>query len=212
MARPRKDQQEPCAAERIKEAFWELLEENDASRITVNMVTQKAHCNRGTFYYHYESLDELLYSVIEEELLSKDGLPLGLFYLLNNDKKALKESLLPQRMQRFGLVMKHAGQERVSAKIRAIVVTMWETILCSEGETLTFDARMIIEYSVSGLIGVIDLLYRENKLDGTNFPPEMVYTIKEDARFLSLRISQAQKIPLPELESRIRMYTQIASQ
>ena len=27
MARPRKDQQEPAAVERIKNAFWELLEE-----------------------------------------------------------------------------------------------------------------------------------------------------------------------------------------
>lgn len=26
MARPRKDQQEPAAVERIKNAFWELLE------------------------------------------------------------------------------------------------------------------------------------------------------------------------------------------
>lgn len=43
MARPRKDQQEPTAVERIKNAFWELLEENDLKHITVNMVTQKAH-------------------------------------------------------------------------------------------------------------------------------------------------------------------------
>ena len=39
MARPRKDQQEPAAVERIKNAFWELLEENDLKHITVNMVT-----------------------------------------------------------------------------------------------------------------------------------------------------------------------------
>lgn len=116
MARPRKDQQEPAAVERIKNAFWELLEENDLKHITVNTVTQKAHCNRGTFYYHYESLDALLCTVIEEELLSSKGLPLGIFYMLSNDSKALTEVLLPQRMQRFGLVMKRCGQECVGVE------------------------------------------------------------------------------------------------
>ena len=89
MARPCKDQQEPAAVERIKNAFWELLEQNNLKHITVNMVTQKAHCNRGTFYYHYESLDALLCTVIEEELLNSKGLPLGIFYMLSNDSKAL---------------------------------------------------------------------------------------------------------------------------
>lgn len=173
MARPRKDQQEPAAVERIKNAFWELLEENDLKHITVNMVTQKAHCNRGTFYYHYESLDALLCTVIEEELLNSKGLPLGIFYMLSNDSKALTEMLLPQRTQRFGLVMKRCGQECVALKIRTIIANMWQTILCDEEEELTTNARIIIEYSISGLIGVIDYLYREGKLDGSSFPEEM---------------------------------------
>lgn len=210
MARPRKDQQESCATQRIKDAFWELLEENDSKRITVNMITQKAHCNRGTFYYHYGSMDALLYSVIEEEMLRRDGLPLSLFYLLSNDKRALQESDFPRRIQRFGLVMKHAGQECVSTKVKAVVASIWETILCNEGETLTLNSRVIIEFSISGLIGVIDFLYRENKLDGVTFSEEISYTIKENARFLSLRISQAQGISLAELESRVRMYTQMS--
>lgn len=113
MARPRKDQQEPAAVERIKNAFWELLEQNNLKHITVNMVTQKAHCNRGTFYYHYESLDALLCTVIEEELLNSKGLPLGIFYMLSNDSKALTEMLLPQRTQRFSLVMKRSLRPRM---------------------------------------------------------------------------------------------------
>lgn len=211
MARPRKDQNEPCAADRIKKAYWELLEENDAKRITVNMITQRAHCNRGTFYYHYESLDELLYSVIEEELFSKNGLPRELFYLLSNDHHAFDEQQFLKRMKRFGLVMKHAGQECVSGKIQTIVADMWEAILCNEGEKLTLNARVIVEYSISGIIGVFDFLYRENKLDGITFPPELTYLIKENARFFLLRISQAQGISLAELEKRITMFTKMSS-
>lgn len=75
MARPRKDQVEPLAPERIKEAFWVLLEKHDFKDITVTMITQEAHCNRGTFYYHFESMDALLNCILEEELISIHGLP-----------------------------------------------------------------------------------------------------------------------------------------
>lgn len=210
MARPRKDQQAPAAVERIKNTFWELLEENDLKHITVNMVTQKAHCNRGTLYYHYESLDALLFTVIEEELLNSKGLPLGIFYMLSNDSKALTEVLLPQRTQRCGLVMKRCGQECVALNIRAIIANMWQTILCNEGEELTSNARIIIEYSISGLIGVIDYLYREGKLDGSSFPEEMIYAIKDNARYLAIRISNAQGISLQEFEQRVRLYSHMA--
>ena len=158
------------------------------------MVTQKAHCNRGTFYYHYESLDALLCTVIEEELLNSKGLPLGIFYMLSNDSKALTEMLLPQRTQRFGLVMKRCGQECVALKIRTIIANMWQTI----------------EYSISGLIGVIDYLYREGKLDGSSFPEEMIYAIKDNAHYLAIRISNAQGISLQEFEQRVRLYSHIA--
>ena len=47
MARPRKDQGD-CAEQRIKDAFWALLEQNDLKDITVSMITSKANCNRGT--------------------------------------------------------------------------------------------------------------------------------------------------------------------
>ena len=69
MARPRKDQGD-CAEQRIKDAFWALLEQNDLKDITVSMITSKANCNRGTFYYHFNSLEELVDAIITDELSS----------------------------------------------------------------------------------------------------------------------------------------------
>lgn len=130
--------------------------------------------------------------------------------MLSNDSKALTEMLLPQRTQRFGLVMKRCGQECVALKIRTIIASMWQTILCDEEEELTTNARIIIEYSISGLIGVIDYLYREGKLDGSSFPEEMIYAIKDNAHYLAIRISNAQGISLQEFEQRVRLYSHIA--
>ncbi len=75
---------------------------------------------------------------------------------------------------------------------------------------LTTNARIIIEYSISGLIGVIDYLYREGKLDGSSFPEEMIYAIKDNAHYLAIRISNAQGISLQEFEQRVRLYSHIA--
>lgn len=212
MARPRKDQAEPAATERIKEAFWELLEENDLKHITVNMITQKASCNRGTFYYHFDSLDALIYAIIEEELLSAGGLPRDLFGLLNNEERTLRDTFLTQRIQRFGLMMKQAGQECVGIKVKTLVAKMWEAILCpNEGEELTENSRVMIEFSISGLIGVIDYLYREGRLVEEVFPAEASLYLKENARFLFLRISQAQEISLPELEQRMALFLKLHS-
>ncbi len=207
MARPRKDQAEPTATERIKEAFWELLEENDLKHITVNMITQKANCNRGTFYYHFDSLDALIYAIIEEELLSAGGLPRDLFGLLNNEERTLRDICLTQRIQRFGLMMKQAGEECVGTKVKTLVAKMWEAILCpNEGEELTENSRVMIEFSISGLIGVIDYLYREGRLVEDVFPAEASLYLKENARFLFVRISQAQGISLTELEQRMALF------
>ncbi len=78
MARPRKDQGD-CAEQRIKDAFWALLEQNDLKDITVSMITSKANCNRGTFYYHFNSLEELVDAIITDELFINSSVPRALF-------------------------------------------------------------------------------------------------------------------------------------
>ena len=211
MARPRKDQATPSATERIKNAFWELLEEHDLKHITVNMITEKAGCNRGTFYYHFDSMDELLYSIIEEELLSANGLPRDLLALLSNKEGAAER--MPKRVQRFGLMMKQAGQEQVASKVKQLVLKMWDDILCpNEDEELTEATRVMAEFSIGGLISVIEYLYSEDKLSEASFPADASYMISENARFMFVRISTAQGISLPELEQRFSLFLKAKQQ
>ena len=80
MARPRKNQGD-SAEQRIKDAFWSLLEQNDLKDITVSMITASAKCNRGTFYYHFDSLEELIDTVINEELFINSSI-LHFFFTL----------------------------------------------------------------------------------------------------------------------------------
>jgi AcrR family transcriptional regulator len=50
----------------IKEAFLELLATEPYEKITVTDVTREAGLNRGTFYAHFDDMDDLLHQVIEE--------------------------------------------------------------------------------------------------------------------------------------------------
>ncbi|ACV22877.1 DNA-binding transcriptional repressor FabR [Slackia heliotrinireducens] len=59
MPRPRKDDPQSAATSRIEAAFWRLLEEVGYSEITVRRISQAAGINRNSFYYHYESMEDL---------------------------------------------------------------------------------------------------------------------------------------------------------
>lgn len=212
MARPSKDQADP-AERRLKDAFWVLLKEHDLHDITVSMITKQAQCNRGTFYYHYDSLAMLLDALIEEELLAKSKLPHTLFCLMcqdntPNQSDALYENeLFSQHVRRFGLMMDRAGQEYIDAKVKETITETWEGILCTKGESLSMDSRLLIEYSASGMIGIIGFLYREGLFDQEHLPARSLSILRENTRYLITRISQAQNISLEEL--RYRIYSHI---
>lgn len=51
----------------IIDSFWTLLNEKSLDKITVKDVIELAEINRNTFYYHFEDLYALLYTVFSEE-------------------------------------------------------------------------------------------------------------------------------------------------
>ena len=51
----------------IIDSFWMLLNEKSLDKITVKDVIELAEINRNTFYYHFEDLYALLYTVFSEE-------------------------------------------------------------------------------------------------------------------------------------------------
>ena len=54
----------------IREAFYELIMEEDFHQISITELTKRADINRKTFYLHYNSLDDLV-DEIEHEMAEK---------------------------------------------------------------------------------------------------------------------------------------------
>ncbi|MDY5785058.1 TetR/AcrR family transcriptional regulator [Corynebacterium sp.] len=50
----------------LHEAFWRLLTQHPDKRISVAALTAEAGCNRGTFYYHFQDLEDFYDDVLTE--------------------------------------------------------------------------------------------------------------------------------------------------
>lgn len=55
---------------RLKEALFELIDEKGYDRITIREITDRADVGRSTFYSHYDSKEDLLFSGFDDWLLS----------------------------------------------------------------------------------------------------------------------------------------------
>lgn len=60
--------------ERIRDAFFEMLQKKPVEKITVTDIIRNAHVNRGTFYAHYADIHQLLESIENEYLEIFDGM------------------------------------------------------------------------------------------------------------------------------------------
>lgn len=86
----------------LKEAFSELLSEKPYGKITVADVTRRADLNRGTFYAHFDSIDDLALKLV-------DGVMEKLFVVVN---AASEECFLQDPKPVIDLVGTYLSQEQ----------------------------------------------------------------------------------------------------
>lgn len=208
MARPRKSERD-AADIRLANAFWTLLEHHRLVDITVGMVAEQAELNRGTFYYHFKSMDDLVDRVIEDEVLGNGSILQNMLSLIAGSSTANGfETFVEQDMERIALLIKQGGMDPFSIKTKRLMFGTWKAILCDEGENLSPSTRIIIEYSTSGVIGIIAY----GALHGSGeVPPEFFLSFaKNNSNFLVRQIGIAQGIPHEAVLERVRTTLRIA--
>lgn len=208
MARPRKSER-GTADIRLANAFWALLEHHRLANITVGMVAEQAELNRDTFYYHFKSMDDLIDRAIEDEVLGNGSILQNMLSLVAGSSTANGfEAFIKHDMERIALLIKQGGMDSFSIKIKCLMFGTWKAILCDEGEELSPSTRMIIEYSTSGVIGIIAY----GALHGSGeVPPEFFPSFaKSNSDFLVRQIGIAQGIPHEAVLERVRTTLRIA--
>ena len=212
MARPKKDSSRPEARQRIIDAFWSLLEDHRLHDITVNMIVERADCNRGTFYYHYTDIDSLVYTAIENEFYKGEWLPEQLFKFATEpiDEAMLDKLVKSQRMSRLALAIRQGGLDLVEEKVKSITVDFWKAALCPNGEELDPQVRIAIEYNGSGLLSVIAFCTREENQD---LIEENSYAavdfFREFVNFMFDYIVSSQGVSRDEIAARLRTANEI---
>lgn len=208
MAKPKKTGSKSAARERIIEAFWELLESNRLHEISIGMIVAKAGCNRGTFYYHFEDKDALINTIIDDEILG-ENLPQQIFSLSTNSGSASLSSILTsKRINRLSLFVEQGGAVLIESQTKSFILSMWETALCPDGTRLSDEARCIIEYCSSGMLGLISYLGSAHS-DDEAIPPTIF--LMELANIATERIRKAQGLSKEELDARLAIVTHMSS-
>lgn len=209
MARPKKNLNTPEARQRMIDSFWELLEQYRLDQITVSMIVSRAGCNRGTFYYHFEDIEDLMDNALEEEILSDSNIIADCLNLLSGvDVEAASDVLTEDRLQHVFLAVRQGGAEMVSKSVKSVILDMWKTILCPDGGELEPDTRLILEYTISGMLGVLS--YREEMLARGEEVHITLDLISGLSSFMLSKISKAQGVPEEDIVTRLRILTQFS--
>lgn len=124
MARPRKDSEEKGAEARMIEAFWDQLSRMPYREVTAASVARQAGCNRATFYYYFDSIEDLAEQAVDaaiptgiadlaEKFLSESGTQ---FRLDENQRGAV---------ERICLLTGPNGSTRLTERFKRALAETW---------------------------------------------------------------------------------------
>lgn len=207
MARPRKNSGTPDARERILNSFWTLLGTHRLNEITVGMIVRQAGCNRGTFYYHFSDMSDLLYCAIEQEVMGESNLAMDLFNMATGAGEGYRV-LSGRRRERFALIVHQGGKDEVERAVKAVMLELWKAVLCPDGEELKSEARMLIEYASSGIMGVI--VYLDSEDEGELDVDAVNERLVDIARFMLSTVAEAQGLTMDELLMRLKILNNVS--
>lgn len=206
MGRPRRDDGEADARTRIVEAFWEVLETHQLNDISVGMLTAKAGCNRGTFYYHFADRNALIQAVIQGEVAD---VPRRLFRFISGVGDSPLDILGEKKLDRLRLLLEHGGYETVAENTKRTVLSMWQAVLCPHGEELKPDTRAILEYMVNGALGMLRLF--GSKDSSVTLDEQLTDWLRDNSATAIKHIYCIEGITHDELVQRLQMANTVMS-
>jgi len=154
MARPRHDSEEVPARRRLEEAFWEALERYPVGQITVRMLTEMARCNRGTFYYYFDGIDNMT-ATLTEEALPIQVSTLVARYLSGESRSVELDAESRAAIRRLCLLVGKRSSPALVAQARHALVARWLEILGIPATSLEHDDSLVMEFAANGVIGVL---------------------------------------------------------
>lgn len=152
MARPRKDSDEASAEERMVQAFWNQLARMPYREITAASVARESRCNRATFYYHFDSIEDLADKAVEATVPSGIADLAQAFLTGAADRLKLDEEKR-QAVERLCLLTSDGGSPRLTERFRRALMAAWAERFGLDPEWE--EAHTVASFMASGIVGII---------------------------------------------------------
>jgi len=143
----------------IKDAFFELYEENKIEKISIKDITRNAHINRSTFYLYYRDIYDLLESIENEFLIDFANKVKDVYTTILKDGDI--NSIIPslEFYQKYSKYLKillgSNGDPLFAHKLKAIIKkNLLELLKGVELQKVSY-LDYIVEYVASAQIGVL---------------------------------------------------------
>lgn len=158
MARPKTNSQDIPARQRIKDAYWDLMQQQPFEQITVKQVLSAAHVSRTTFYYHFESLRAVL-DDIEADIIPT-WIPAWYMAVIGGDEPNIEfiRATLEEHQEdvrRACFLLGPNGDAQFIDQWRQAAVAKWTETLGLASLELSHELSVISQFIVGGVTSLM---------------------------------------------------------
>ncbi|MDR6938701.1 TetR/AcrR family transcriptional regulator [Arcanobacterium hippocoleae] len=158
MARPRKDESIPSGDARMVTAFWKQLAKGSYKSITVASIVREAGLNRATFYYYFDSIDDLARRAVATSI------PVNLIdlvegFLTGAHASLQLDSATRESIARLSLVAGDASANVLIMQFKQVLQEIW--IRRFHVDVSRSDVQAIITFMASGVSGILGAWIRK---------------------------------------------------
>lgn len=184
---------------RLAEALWSVLEDCRLDAVSVGAVAARADVSRGSFYYHFADLDELVAWALRRELMDVDhaGTPLVALLASSEGLEPLDE--VPLGVARLCLLINHGGMDVAYDAAVGLALDFWRSVLAPDGGELEEREVALVEFALGGVVGTLC-----HAPFSTEFQRRATVSfLRECARAMTLEICDERGVSEKELLARI---------
>ncbi len=151
----------------IKTAFVELLKENNSSKITITKIAHKANIDRKTFYLHYDSTDEVMCEIIEDNLSdAKLLLNKNVLNIHPSDATLILQHMnacIMKDIEFFQCISNRPDYEFFARKMKEILVNKTIQTLTESTDLSLTEITVYSKFFISGIIDIYSDWFRSKK-------------------------------------------------
>lgn len=156
MARPKVTNEQDQARQKIIDVFWQLLEKEPYSKISVREIAGRAGVNHNTFYYHFKNIDDMAIQLVKETV------SIDIFQMLMTSKSTVEVALaavkLPpdirRRHYKMYLLLKN-GDARIADQLKREALSLWLQQTARTRESLKSDEEFALNFIFGGIITAV---------------------------------------------------------